>query len=198
MNKIYLLISICIISFSCKVSSSGKPSKDLIYIQIDTLNTSIKNGYLSIEANVINNSNDTILLLKPKSSFNEKIDYFSINLNQGDTKGCSVETFELQAPRKQSYRFLNHFIKINPNTQTHIRLNGRLYDQIIYCQDSRPIELQIQYNAIKFNGKNSLLITNNYINVEKKQLFVESVEKFSNLYDKEIKSDITIFIPNRN
>ena len=197
MQKLYLLIIVILITCSCKVSSVKTKGSRSVYIQLDTTKTVIKNGYLQIEADVVNHSPDTILFLRPKDAFNEKIDYFSIHLDQGDTKGCGVETFELQAPKKPSYRFSNDFVSVSPKEKTRIILNGRMYDLLIYCQDDRPIALQINYQAIRFDGTNSQHIIKHYAKTDKKELFAKSVEKFSSLYEREITSDMVKFIPKR-
>ncbi|MDN5211493.1 hypothetical protein QQ020_05510 [Fulvivirgaceae bacterium BMA12] len=197
MQKLYLLTIVILVTCSCKVSSVNTKDSRSVYIQLDTAKTVIKNDYLQIEADIVNHSSDTILLLKPKDAFNEKIDYFSIHLDQGDTKGCGVETFELQAPKKPSYRFSNDFVSVGPKEKNRIILNGRIYDLLIYCQDDRSMALQISYQAIRFDGINSQHIIKHYIKTDKKELFAKSVEKFSNLYEGEIISDMVKFIPKR-
>ncbi len=148
-----------------------------------------------IEAEIVNHSNDTILLLKPKSTFNEKIDYFSIQLKQGDTEGCGIETFELQAPKNPSYRFSNDFLTIAPQQKKKVSFNGRFYDLLIYCQDKRAIALKINYHAVRYDGKNSAHILNQYVATDKKPILATSVKNFSKLYEGKIQSETISFIP---
>lgn len=193
---IFLIVSVVMIA-GCKVVTKNKLVNESISIVIDTTNTFISNGYLSIGATIVNNSEDSILLLKPKESLNQKIDYFSIDLNQGNTDRCAVETFEIQRSNKFAYRFSNDFVNIAPNEQLEINLNGRVYDQLIYCDDSRVIELQLIYNATRFNGENSSTISEHYVNSKNKHILEKSIDSFSSLYEKEIKSNVAKFVPVR-
>ena len=194
-----LLIFIPLLQIFIVTSFIMPPQQDgsQVYIEIDTINTLISNGYLSIEATIYNNSSDTIILLKPKDQFNEIIDYFSIDLNQGNTDGCGVETFELSASSSPSYRFSNDFLKIAPKDFHYIYLKGRVYNQLIYCDDNRPIELQLTYQATRFNGENSIVIKQEYVESNRESL-LKSVKLFSALYEGEIKSEVMKFTPFRD
>ena len=79
-----LLIFIPLLQIFIVTSFIMPPQQDgsQVYIEIDTINTLISNGYLSIEATIYNNSSDTIILLKPKDQFNEIIDSNQLRNNQ--------------------------------------------------------------------------------------------------------------------
>ncbi len=124
-------------------SISNNDTFGTIYIKVNKEKTSAtKNGDILLFFDVINNSNEDLVILKPNNSIDSRLDFFSKTMECGDIPITSTDYITKDLKIKDE-----DYLTIPANAKIELFVNGK-YRNWLAC-NSEDIILQIQYNPFK-------------------------------------------------
>ena len=172
MKKTLLLLTIILIFTNFQAQNIGKQKPKVSKVNSKTIELVLinpeknfiwKNGeFLSLRANLTNNSQIPITILKPKRFSNITTDYFTINFTQGRKLNYEGN------PEKPGSRKNDDFITILPNQTIELYFGGDAYLTQFYNDETNnndEIKLNLIYNIYEETPKytkDSYFITKNY------------------------------------
>ena len=124
-------------------SISNNDTFGTIYIKVNKEKTSAtKNGDILLFFDVINNSNEDLVILKPNNSIDSRLDFFSNTMECLDIPITSTDYIAKDLKIKDE-----DYLTIPANAKIELFVNGK-YRNWLAC-NSEDIILQIQYNPFK-------------------------------------------------
>ncbi|WP_117880275.1 hypothetical protein [Aureibaculum luteum] len=163
-----IFILIIFLLFSCCKTIKQNTSKSKIYFKINSEKTYVDNiGGIMLSFDVVNDSNEDIIMLKPNNTFNSRFDFFTNTMECED-----IPIWEDNSEFKHLEVTDKDYLTIKSKTSSELLMNGRNYNWLA-C-DSDSVKIKIKYEPFK-----TIEEGDEYLN-EKKQI-VETVSKV-NIY----------------
>ncbi|MFL0105062.1 hypothetical protein, partial [Tenacibaculum maritimum] len=168
---------------SCAIKKTSKVVKEDFSIEINKKKGIFKSKkYIHLYVNIFNNTNEDIVILKPKTEWKSMLHFFSSSIkcqNPSDLFGTTLEQHEKKIERSDD------LVTIKAKSNEEFKISGFIYDLV--C-DSKKVLIKIRYNSIKipswvdysFFGEDKLRIKELFQKLTK--IDIESKETLINLY----------------
>lgn len=144
MKNILKLTLLFFLIVSCKsLENKNKPKKSEVYFKINPEKTFVDNiGAIMLSFNIFNDSNDEIVILRPRNTFAPRISFFS-NTMECDNIPLWVSESGFTHRKVTKY----DFVMVEPHTNIELLMNGR-YSNMLACE-SDSVRIQLKYEPLK-------------------------------------------------
>ena len=158
MKFILSIILLIFLSLSSCKTLKQNDAKAEVYFKINPEKTYADNiGGIMLNFNIINNSKEDIVILKPNNTYNSRIDFFSNTMECED-----IPIWESDAGIEHLEVNDKDYLTIKSKTSAELLMNGRSYGWLACNSDS--VQIKIKYEPFKIIDEED-----QYIN-EKKQI----------------------------